>query len=133
MRQQLSTFAILTMALSAFAAPSATAQDHSSTHAVYSLDSLKDHPYRFYPAYGHASQNPGSPKWFAPGYGYQIPGFGSTASRHHLSQSPHWTHPFGNAVHPWETTARSRYWTGNTIPWLLPGSPSRQGSPAFNW
>lgn len=45
---------------------------------VYSLDQMMDHPYRFVPAYGHASQNPGSPKWFRPGYGYLIPGFGST-------------------------------------------------------
>ena len=34
------------------------------------------HPNQFLPAYGHASQNPGSPRWFAPGYGYVVPGFG---------------------------------------------------------
>lgn len=47
-----------------------------SAEPIYSLDLLQDHPYRFVPSYGHASQNPGSPKWFAPGYGYRIPGFG---------------------------------------------------------
>ena len=133
MQHRYSTFAIATVALCASATSSAKAEAQPSYSAVYSMDSLKDHPYRFYPAYGHASQNPGSPKWFAPGYGYQIPGFGTPPNRLHSMHSNHWAYPFGNAVRPWETASRSRHWNGNTSWWLLPGTPSRQGSPSFNW
>ena len=51
----------------------ATLAAASDPASVY--DSTAFHPYRFVPAYGHASQSPGSPRWFAPGYGYAIPGF----------------------------------------------------------
>lgn len=47
-----------------------------ASEPLYSLDRMALHPYRFTPAYGHASANPGSPRWFAPGYGYVIPSFG---------------------------------------------------------
>ena len=51
----------------------------SALHAQppqYNLDRLEAHPYCFLPNYGHPSLNPGSPRYFVPGYGYRIPGFG---------------------------------------------------------
>lgn len=48
----------------------------NADEVVYSLDNLVHHPYSFVPAYGHASQSPGSAKYFVPGYGYRIPGYG---------------------------------------------------------
>ena len=43
------------------------------------LDSLAHHPYSNFALAGHASQNPGSPKYFVPGYGDRVPGVGASA------------------------------------------------------
>lgn len=50
-----------------------------SADPTYSLDNLTGHPYRYLPEFGHASQSPGSPKHFRPGYGYSIPGPGMSS------------------------------------------------------
>jgi len=104
-------FSLLTV-LTSVCMPTADASE-----PVYSLDQLTHHPYRYVPAYGHASQNPGSPKWFRPGYGYQIPGFGSTASLSAIYYHQNVLHSERNL------TKGESYWTEGRAPWYLPGSP----------
>ncbi|MEZ6057538.1 MAG: hypothetical protein R3C01_12625 [Planctomycetaceae bacterium] len=89
----------------------------SAQEPVYSLDTLADHPYRYMPAYGHASQNPGSPKWFVPGYGYRIPGFGYHRSQPQFDNFYHKTIP-----HSLSTNGRL-YWEIGRSPWYFPGAP----------
>jgi len=98
---------------------SGLANTASSSDPIYSLDLLQDHPYRFVPSYGHASQNPGSPKWFVPGYGYRIPGFGYS--------SPVTTYTdyyqFG-ARGPGFYNNNQQFYLSNSYggPWYFPGS-----------
>lgn len=99
----------------------------------YSLDFFS-HPYRFTPMWGHASQNPGSPKWFRPGYGYQVPGFGDSLRLSSPAALSYQTHPFGNRA-PGELRIRGHqhhYW-GSGPPWYLPGAPAAVNGTDFNW
>lgn len=101
--------------------------------ASYSLDSFS-HPYRFSPGWGHASQNPGSSKWFVPGYGYQVPGFGTSPRLSSLAAPSYKTHPFGNRL-PGQLRVRGsrhHYW-GSGQPWHLPAAPAAVNGTAFNW
>ena len=84
-----------------------------------SLDLLQDHPYRFVPAYGHASQNPGSPKWFVPGYGYRIPGFGYSSPVTSYTDY----YQFG-ALKPGFYNPNQQLFLSNSYgaPWYIPGS-----------
>ena len=90
-----------------------------SAEPIYSLDLLQDHPYRFVPAYGHASQNPGSPKWFVPGYGYRIPGFGYSSPVTSYTDY----YQFG-ALKPGFYNPNQQLFLSNSYgaPWYIPGS-----------
>ena len=89
----------------------------------YSLDELTHHPYRYLPAYGHAAQMPGSPKYFVPGFGYRIPGFGSGAGYGETRDSYGEYYRFGRRVHQNYTDTRQRYWSNSYGgPWYYPGS-----------
>ncbi|MFY9256954.1 MAG: hypothetical protein WAO83_26110 [Fuerstiella sp.] len=108
----------------------ASAQDSPA----YSLDSMTQHPYRFTPAWGHASHNPGSPKWFVPGYGYQIPGYGYSVQRYSLL-SPY------NAHYAFGIRQRSGFGSPSVTPlanvgappWYFPGSPAGVQLNSFAW
>lgn len=99
---------------------------------AYSLDALSDHPYRFVPSWGHASQMPGSPKHFAPGYGYRIPGFGtfSTLSSRGAYQP---LNAFGRRIpKSVESGFRSNQ---NSLggPWYYPGWPGNPQLREQSW
>lgn len=92
-----------------------------ASEPVYSLDLLQSHPYRFLPAYGHASQNPGSPKYFVPGYGYRIPGFGWNGSVVGADRY----YEFGIQLPNHDDDSKYKFWSnsyGN--PWYRPGGPN---------
>jgi len=99
---------------------------------AYSLDQLYNHPYRYTPAYGHVSQNPGSPKYFAPGYGYRIPGFGYSVGPASVSTTYNTynsNYQFGQRNRRSATgmyNDRShRFWSNSYGgPWYYPGSPA---------
>lgn len=103
--------------------------------AQYSLDSMANHPYNSATAPGHASQSPGSPKWFVPGYGYQRPyGYGSTLNRR--LRNPYLTeYSFGTRrpnLRRNDTT--HLYWTNAYGgPWYLPGSTTNTRPRTFAW
>ena len=101
---------------------------------LYSLDVMTQHPYRFTPAWGHASQNPGSPRWFVPGYGYQIPGFGYGLNRY-SALSPYQAHyAFGIRQPAAYSDATHQNWSSiSTIPWFLPGSSTNTQLRTFAW
>ncbi len=100
---------------------------------AYALDSMTDHPYRFTPAYGHASQNPGSPKYFVPGYGYRIPGFGSgNGFSSSNSYTDHYT--FGIRKPGSYNDTTHQYWDNSYGgPWYIPGSSTNLKSRFPNW
>ena len=101
---------------------------------LYSLDVLQHHPYRFVPAFGHASQNPGSPKWFVPGYGYRIPGFGYGLTRHSALSPYNSNYAFGARVPSHYDDATYRYWTNSYGgPWYFPGWSGNTQARAFAW
>ena len=100
---------------------------------LYSLDVLEHHPYRFVPAFGHASQNPGSPKWFVPGYGYQIPGFGYSLKRYHSLSPYNSNYAFGARVPSHYDDSTYRYWTNSFGPWYFPGASTNTQARAFSW
>lgn len=101
---------------------------------LYSLDVLEHHPYRFVPAYGHASQNPGSPKWFVPGYGYRIPGFGYSLRRYSALSPYNSNYAFGARVPSHYDDSTYRYWTNSYGgPWYFPGSSANTQARAFSW
>ena len=122
----------------------------ASAHDPYppplsSLDRMEFHPYRFLPAYGHASQNPGSPRYFMPGYGYAIPGFG-TASASTLAGWPASSNawrPVSGVGSVYEAPYRfghlDRFGSGPVpatarpygSPWYLPGSPTNYGPATY--
>ena len=108
--------------LGVFVAAAITSAWASAHEPVFSLDLLSQHPYRFVPAYGHASQNPGSPKWFRPGYGYQIPGFGYSVAQPRVNFY-HYTVPHRL------TTAGKMYWEQGRSPWYLPSAPETAAFP----
>ena len=92
-----------------------------ATEPVYSLDLLQHHPYRFQPAYGHASQRPGSPRHFVPGYGYQSPGFGQSSIRAGTSYRSNYS--FGRRL-PHSLYKQFRHDTNSLGgPWYHPGWP----------
>ena len=100
----------------------------------YNLDAMTSHPYRFLPAYGHASQNPGSPRWFMPGYGYQIPGFGYTVGTNSHRYSSTVPYGFGSRIPARYTDSVWRNWTNNSAgPWYLPGSTTNTQRRTFAW
>ena len=117
-----------------FAIGSSCLHGHAADGPGYNLDAMTSHPYRFVPAYGHASQNPGSPKWFVPGYGYQIPGFGYAAETKSFSYSSTVPYAFGSATPAHYTDSAWRNWTNNTAgPWYLPGSTTNTQRRTFAW
>jgi len=87
------------------------------------------HPYAYPPLHGHASQNPGSPRHFHPGYGYRIPGFGTA-----ISQPSYRTRLYhnGNRTH-YPLTRELRFNTNQYGgPWYYPGWPANtQPYPAY--
>ncbi len=96
---------------------------------IYSLDQLNHHPYRYVPAFGHASQNPGSPKYFVPGYGYQISGFGYSAGSLPTLTSYNDFYQFGQRKHGLYDDANHRFWSNSYGgPWYYPGSPANTQS-----
>jgi hypothetical protein len=104
-------------------AVSAICQSATADEPIYSLDQLNQHPYRFVPAFGHASQNPGSPKYFVPGYGYQIPGFGSSPRSLPTLTSYNDLYEFGQRKHGSYDSAGNRFWSNSYGgPWYQPGS-----------
>lgn len=89
--------------------------------SLYSLDQMMHHPYRFAPAFGHASQWPGSPKFFRPGYGYIIPAEGASS----LMTLPPSYHGFRNGFHTDSQPGQSPTDAWNRLgesPWYLPGA-----------
>lgn len=100
---------------------------------MFSLDQMHDHPYRFVPAHGHASQNPGSPKYFVPAYGYRIPGFGAMQRRYD-ALSPYHLYSFG-VRQPLSFSARGyRFETNSTGgPWYHPGWTGNTRRTEFAW
>ena len=93
----------------------------SANEPIYSLDQLTQHPYRFVPAFGHASLNPGSPRHFVPGYGYRIPGFGSRSLPTLTSYNDFYE--FGQRRHGLYNDSRHRFWSNSYGgPWYHAGS-----------
>lgn len=89
----------------------------------YSLDSLDQHLRRFVPAYGHASQSPGSPKYFVPGYGYRVPGFGFTTPSLPTPTSYNDHYEFGRRRHALYNDRQYRFWSNSYGgPWYHAGS-----------
>jgi hypothetical protein len=90
----------------------------------YSLDDLTYHPYRFVPPNGHASQSPGSPQYFVPGYGYRIPGFGFRGDYAETLISHADYYRFGRRDHGFYSDTRQRFWSNSYGgPWYYPGWP----------
>jgi hypothetical protein len=98
---------------------------------TYSLDELVQHPYRFLPAFGHASQAPGSPRYFDPGYGYRIPGFGFRYGYTETLSAYSDFYRFGRRKQARYNDRQYRFWT-NTYrgPWYHPGWPANT---RMNW
>ena len=97
----------------------AQADDHCSS------DRLTYHPYPFVPPFGYASQNPGSPKYFVPGYGYRIPGFGFSAGYAETLNSYRDFYEFGQRKHqPYDDTQHQFWSNHNGGPWYYPGWPA---------
>lgn len=93
---------------------------------VYQLDLLGQHPYKYYPPAGHASQNPGSPKWFVPGYGYKIPGFGFPpqivpTTQYAPQRDRQWRGSFARS--------QPMYWERGQTPWYFPGQAQQESFP----
>ena len=121
---------IVIVATAVFHSGNATAGDSP----IYSVDSMMNHPYMFTPAWGHASQNPGSPKWFAPGYGYQIPGFGYSQYRYDRLNSYNAHYAFGVLQRSSFSSVGTRYRPSVGSPsWYFPGSPLSTDSTSFAW
>ena len=101
-------------------------QQLQAEHPNSTSVTVPDHPYHHVPSRGHASQNPGSPKWFVPGYGYQTPPVYTTRSLNPwrsniLSQSPYTWGTLQPLYYsdPLYLQSRSTFFR---TPWLLPGS-----------
>jgi hypothetical protein len=90
----------------------------------YSMDELTHHPYHYLPAFGHAAQMPGSPKYFVPAYGYRIPGFGFRGGYRETLNSYTDYYRFGQRVNQHYTDTKQRYWRNSYGgPWYYPGYP----------
>jgi hypothetical protein len=99
------------------------AADLRAVEPVYSLDSMTHHPYRYVPAFGHASQNPGSPRHFVPGYGYSIPGFGASSANLAPNTNYSLYYQFGHRTHGLYNDATHRFWHNSYGgPWYHPGA-----------
>ncbi len=102
--------------------------------ASYSMDELTYHPYRFLPAFGHAAQMPGSPKYFVPAYGYRIPGFGFRAGYRETLDSYADYYRFGRRVHQDYTDTEQRDWSNSYGgPWYYPGSSANTRTAWPDW
>lgn len=86
---------------------------------LFSLDQMQSHPYRFVPPFGHTWQNPGSPRYFRPGYGYVIPApsFNASFTQPWASQDLFESRGDNETARP----SRSPF---GTSPWFLPGYSS---------
>lgn len=94
----------------------------------------ESHPYRYLPPYGHASQNPGSPRYFEPGYGYRIPGFGFRGQTTSVLPRYGTYYQFGRRVPGLYSDDRQRYWMNSYGgPWYLPGSQSNTQTRWPSW
>ncbi|MCA8996569.1 MAG: hypothetical protein KDA80_06285 [Planctomycetaceae bacterium] len=109
--------------------PAVFAQDAS----IYSLDQLGFHPYRSVPAFGHASQNPGSPKWFVPGYGYRIPGFGPLNDSANLPYGYPQTSLTTDRFGPRSGFSLNRFDAGLIATWGTTGTPWTQNRAWPEW
>lgn len=100
----------------------------------YSLELLGTHPYNSAGVRGHASSNPASPKWFAPGYGYQIP-YADYRLNRYRSLSPYGAeYQFGIRTPGRRTTATHQYFSNSYGgPWYFPGSTTNTTRRGFRW
>lgn len=99
-----------------------------------SLGDTTHHPYHYVPPYGHASQLPGSPKYFVPGYGYRIPGFGFRGGYAETLNSYSDYYSFGRRDHGFYDDARQRFWTNSYGgPWYQPGWPANTRTAWPDW
>ena len=90
---------------------------------VYNLDRMTLHPYRYMPAYGHASKNPGSPRHFVPGYGYQVPTLGPGYSNLPQNTDYNAYYSFGRRNHGHYDGTTTRFWhISYGGPWYYPGA-----------
>ena len=103
--------------------------------AQYSLDSMANHPYNSATARGYAWQNPGSPKWFVPGYGYQQPYGYSSSMRNRLLNPYLQEYSFGiRRSNLRRSDATHRNWTNAYGgPWYFPGSSTNTTQRPFRW
>lgn len=105
-----------------------------ASDTLYSLGEFADHPYRFPPVYGHASQMPGSPKYFVPAYGYRIPGFGFRAGYAESLNSYARYYRFGQRDPGFYSDAEQRFWSNSYGgPWYYPGSSTNTRTAWPNW
>lgn len=112
-----------------FVQPAGAVDNTTST-----LQPLENHPYTYVPSYGHASQNPGSPKYFEPGYGYRIPGFDFRGGYDATENSYDSFYSFGRRNAGFYSDANHRYWRNVYAgPWYHPGWPANTQAGWTGW
>lgn len=113
----------LVVSIAAFSSQT-MADEFTYSAATYNLDSMATHPYMHTPAIGHASQMPGSPKHFVPGYGYIPPGAVRPDIRYHRLSPYLNDFSFGQRRIPGHLQQLSRFPASNSTfpgPFLQPG------------
>jgi hypothetical protein len=128
------TFAFWMLCLICISSTMLVTNNCLASDAHYCLDTLAGHPYRFPPVYGHAAQMPGSPKYFVPGYGYRIPGFGFRAGYSETLNSYADYYDFGRRVPQFYNDTKQRYWdNGQGGPWYYPGASNNTRTAWPDW
>ena len=103
--------------------------------AQYSLDSLANHPYNSAGAVGHASQSPGSAKWFRPGFGYRSPTSKFRTQRYQALNPYNSEYAFGIRNSNLRRNDRSHLYHTNAYggPWYFPRSTTNTQPRVFSW
>ena len=77
---------------------------------------------------------PGSPKYFVPGYGYRIPGFGFRGGYAETFNSYPTFYSVGRRNPAWYHDSQQRYWSNSYGgPWYFPGWPANTTTAWPDW
>lgn len=105
--------------------------------AQYSLDEMGSHPFNSAGAIGHASQSPGSAKWFRPGFGYQVPNGTNRSGLLRYRALNSYNSEYANGIRrtDFRRNSSSHLYYTNAYggPWYFPGSTTNTTPRVFSW